>query len=379
MKKLIKLSLIITLFFSIAIQNIFSQSDDIQFRRHLVVSGWNGLFYGFAFDYVFGINGTAAAGLPVISAGTCVLVPLLTNSSKSINFNQLLLSSHGQTLGWAHGFALGAIINGNDAFSSDNKAKFTVGLGAVTSIGLGILGNSLGKNKNWSEGRVALYRHYGWVMPFTGLCVSAAFSDNARFFGASDLVFAAGGYLLADQVNKWHEFTRGEIRSTQALSLMNGALGLCIFADTQTDNAVGDFNRKGWLLPAVGTLAGTAAGHLWLKDANLTTSQGITTIYAATGGAIIGIGIDLIASSDNFTLNYLIPYATGMGAFTYAVVKLRNKNAGQAFLPLDKKRNWDFAFMPQNLFLNNKIAEKGFTLNGKQVAMQPLFSASFTF
>ncbi|MGD0340144.1 MAG: hypothetical protein ABSA76_00345 [Bacteroidales bacterium] len=381
MKKLIKLSLVSVLFLSLVAQNSYSQSDDILFRRHLVVSGWNGLLYGAAFDYVFGISGTATAGLPIISAGACVLVPLFTNSSKTITSNQLLLSSHGQTLGWAHGFALAAIINGNDLFDNKSKSKLTVGLGAVTSIGLGILGNSIGKTKtNWSEGRVALYRHYGWVMPETAFCISAAFSNDARFYGAADLLFGAGGYLLADQVNKWHEFTRGEVRSTQALAVMNGALGLCIFADSQTDNSIGNFNRKGWLIPALGTLAGTAVGHLWLKDSNLTTSQGMTTIYATTGGVIIGLGIDLIAKTSDFTTNYLIPYATGMGAYTFAVTKLKHKNASaHALLPSSKKGDWDFSLLPQNIMLNNKIMEKGYTMNGRQIGLQPLFAASYTF
>jgi hypothetical protein len=379
MKKLIRLSLVFILFFSVVTQNIFSQSDEILFRRHLVVSGWNGLLYGAAFDYIFGIKGSAAAGLPVIAAGAGVLVPLLTNSSKSITSNQLLLSSHGQTLGWLHGFALGAIINGNDLFDNESKSKLTIGLGAATSIGLGILGNSLGKNKDWSEGRVALYRHYGWIMPATGFCISAAFSDNARFYGASDLIFTAGGYLLADQVNKWHEFTRGEVRSTQALAVMNGALGLCIFADSQIDNSL-DVNRNGWLLPALGTLAGTAVGHLWLKDSNLTTSQGMSTIYAATGGVIVGVGIDLLVNTDNFTTNYLIPYVTGMGVYAFAVTKLKNKNTGShTSLQLKDKRDWNFALMPQNLLLNNKIEEKGFMMNGRQIGPQPLFAASLTF
>jgi hypothetical protein len=379
MNKLIRLSFVTILFFSVTCQSINSQSDEILFRRHLVVSGWNGLLYGAAFDYIFGVDGAGAAGLPIITAGAGVLVPLFTNSSKSITSNQLLLSSHGQTLGWVHGFALGALINGNGFFDNESKSKLTIGLGAATSIGLGILGNSLGKTKDWSEGRVALYRHYGWVMPFTGFCVSAAFSDDARFFGATDLLFGAGGYLLADQVNKWHEFTRGEVRSIQALSVMNGTLGLCIFADSQIDNSLENLNRTGWLLPALGTLAGTAVGQFWLKDSNFTPAQGMTTIYAETGGVIIGIGIDIIAQSESFTTNYLIPYVTGMGAYALAVTSLKNKNTKQAFLHLNNNRDWNFAFMPQNLFLNNKIEENGFMMNGRQIGMQPLFSASVTF
>lgn len=378
MKKVIRILFVSAILLSVIAQNINAQSDDILFRKHLVSSGWNGLFYGIAADVIFEIDGAAAVGLPVITAGASVIVPLLSNSSKTITSNQLLLTGHGKTLGWAHGFALGLLINGNDAFDTNGKTKLTVGLGALTSIGLGAVGNHLGKTKDWSEGRVALYRHYGWVMPFTGLSIAASFSDDARVFGGADLLFGAGGYLLADQVNKWNEFTRGDVRATQALTALNGALGYCIFIDSQIDNEAG-FNRIGWLIPAAGVLGGTAAGHLWLKDAKFTPQQGMTTIYAATGGALIGAGISLIINSDDFTTNYIIPYATGMATYTFAVLKLKKSNAGSAYLPIEKKANWDFAFMPQNLYLNDKIQQKGYMINGRYIGLQPLFAASLNF
>lgn len=378
MKKINRILFVSVLLFSVIVQNINAQSDDILFRRHLISSGWNALFYGVAGDIIFEIDGAAAAGLPLITAGAGVVIPLLTNSSKTITSNQLVLTSHGQSMGWAHGAALGFLINGNDAFETVGKGKMTVGLAALGSMGLGILGNHLGKTKDWSEGQVALYRHYGWLMPFTGLSVCAAFSDDARAFGAADLASGAAGYLLAHQVYKWHEFTRGDIRATQVLTAMNGALGYFIFLDTQIDEEF-NLNRKGWLFPAAGVLAGTAAGHLLMKGANLTPQQGMTTVYAAAGGAIVGSGLAMIVSSDSYTTRYLIPYTAGMAAYTIAVISLKKKNAGSAYLPGSKAGNWDFAFMPQNLYLNNKIEQRGYMINGRQVGLQPLFAASLSF
>lgn len=378
MRKLPKFSFLITLFLALMYQTVFSQSDDILFRKHIVHSGFNGLFYGFAFDYIFNITGGAAAGLPVITAGTCAVVPLLTNSSKQMTSNRLLLTSHGQSIGWAHGFALACIMQGNAAFDNDAKAKFTTGLAAAGSIGLGILGNHLAKTKDWSEGRVALYRHYGWVGPFTGFSLASAFSSDARVFGTAILIGGAGGYLLADKVNKWHEFTRGEVRATQVLTAFNIGLGYCIFADS--DPSFNDnLNSTGWLYPAIGAISGTLIGHLWLKDSKLTLSQGMTTAYAAGGGAVIGLGIALITKSDKFTPYYAIPYITGIGAYAIAVQMLKKKNSTQAMLPFEKSNNWDFAFMPQNLYMNKLIQQRGFKLYGRQVGMQPLFAATLRF
>ncbi len=354
------------------------QQDEMLFYKHLTLSGWNGLLYGLAADHIFEIEDEkAAAAIPVITAGSMALIPLLTNESRTISSNQLLLAGHGQLIGWAHGGSLGLLINGDDSFD-ENKSKLTVGLAALTSIGLGIMGRNLATTMNWSEGRVALYRHYGLIMPATGATMAFAFSDDARVFGGSILLFGAGGYFLADRVNTWNEFTRGEMRATQALTTLNGTLGMCIFIDSEPD----DFAKNpGWLLPGIGLLTGTGLGHLLLKDANLTPRQGMTTIYAAGLGSLIGIGLAILISPDEFDpLDYLLPYAAGMGTYMYTVNKLKHKNAAQLSLqPKKSKVEWTFSLMPQNLYLNNKLIENNNLINNRIGGMQPLFSAYCTF
>jgi hypothetical protein len=378
MKSLLKFLVSSILFVSLA-GSAFSQSDEILFRRYLISSGYNAAYYGVAFDLIFELDGPGAAGLPLIAGGAGVVIPLLSNSTKTVTSNTLLLTSHGQTLGWAHGAALGAVINGYDAFGSDNRGKLTIFLAAATSIGMGITGHKLSKTKDWSEGRVAIYRHYGWVMPGTGVCAALAFSDDARVVGAADLVFGATGYLLADRVNSWHEFTRGEVRATQTLAVLNAALGFCIFAESEPYSGSAS-NEPMWLLPAVGALAGTGLGHLWTKDANFSIQQGMTTIYASAGGAIIGLGLALMIDSKEFTTYYAIPYVTSMAAYAITVESLKKKNRNvPALSDLNQKGNWNFAFMPQNVFVNNKIGQKGYMINGRYAGMQPLFAASCTF
>jgi len=360
---------------------IFSQSasaqDDILFRKYVVSSGINGFYYGFAIDLITSASGGAAAGIPVLSAGVSALIPLMSNSARTISENSYVLSGHGKAVGWAHGAALATLIGGEDAWTGNNY-KLSVALGAATSIGLGILGKNLGKTTNWSDGQVALYRHYGWVGPFTGISLMAAFSDSPRAYGASVLVFGAGGYLLADRIYKWNEFTRGDVRATQVLSILNGGLGFGIVMSL-TENANRDFKRTDLLVPAIGVLSGSMLSHLWLKDIKLSPKQGLMTAYATSGGAVLGLGIALITESDKIAPYYIIPYLTGLGAYAYAVETFRKNNGTQSFTPGAKKSNWDFSFMPQNAILNSKMPSKGYMVNGRLVGMQPLFAASLTF
>ena len=235
MSKLLKIFLLIALISSFSSRHIFAQ-DELLFRKHIINSGWHGLFYGITLDIVADVDGAAVVGIPVITAGASALLPLLTNSSRNITTNSLMLTNHGKTLGWAHGFSLMSLALGEDAWTDDSY-KLTVAAGALSSIGLGRLGYSLGKNKShWEEGQVALYRHYGWIMPFTGFSLSAAFADDPRIFGASVLLFGAGGYFLADQLYKMNPYTRGDIRATQALTLLHGYFGYGLAIDKGFEN-----------------------------------------------------------------------------------------------------------------------------------------------
>jgi hypothetical protein len=358
---------------------IAQQSDEMLFYKFIAMSAWNGVYYGLAADHVFEIEDVkAATAIPVITAGTLALIPLFTNETRTITSNRLLLQGHGQLIGWAHGGSLALLINGDDSFD-EGKSKLTVGLAALGSIGLGITGRQLAARMDWSEGRVALYRYYGIAGPLTGVTTCLTLSDDVRAIAGSVLIFGAGSYLLADRVNSWHEFTRGEIRATQALTLMNGGLGLCILADIEPDSPP----DPAFILPGLGIVAGTVWGHAWLKDLNLTPRQGMTTLYAAGLGSLVGLGLAILFNPEDADFNasyYLLPYTTGMACYSYAVLKVKNKNAALGYLPADKsKGKWDFALMPQNLYLNQKLLEKNNLLNNRYFGMQPVFSASCTF
>ena len=377
MKKLSCFLIVIALW--LLAQPVFAQQDETLFRKHIISSGWHGLYYGTALNIIFEIPGAAAAGIPIISAGTAAVIPLLTNSSRSISNNSLVLTNHGKYLGWVHGFALPSLILGEDAWNEKNY-KITVASGALSSIALGRLGYVLGRDKDWEEGQTALFSHYGWVMPFAGLSLGLAFVDDLRLGAGLVLLSGAGGYFLANKIFELNPYTRGDVRSTQVLSTLNGGLafGLMIDKNTQFDEEW-DFKRSDWIIPALGMLAGTAIGHLWLKDARLTTQQANITAYAAGGGAIIGLGVALLSGGDKLWPYYTFPYAFGMGAYAFAVERFKKENSTLGFLHKEGQSNLNIAFMPQNLLINQKLAENGLPSPGRTMRLQPLFSASYKF
>lgn len=374
MTKLFKLVLIFMISICVSIPNSFAQ-DEILFRKHVINSGWHGLLYGIALDVIFELEGPAAVGIPVISSGVSVMIPLLTGSSKGITVNSLMLTNHGKYMGWIHGASLMSIIGGYDAWETD-MYKASVAVSALSSIGLGRLGYSLGKNKPWEEGYAALLRHYGGMMSFAGFCTAAAFLDDPRAFGGAVILFGAGGYLLSDMVYKLNPYTRGDVRSTSVISGLHGLLGYGLAADIGFDN---EFSRTEWLLPAAGLLAGTGIGHLWLKNANFTPQQGTYTGYAASGGAILGLGIALMINSEKITPWYTIPYATGMASYAYAVEKFKKKNLAYNIDAGQKKNQWNISFLPQNLFINQQFNGRKRSPELNTFTLQPAIIASLKF
>jgi hypothetical protein len=376
--KTIKSSLVLILML-LTVWSASAQTDqDLVFRKRVFSSAVNGLYYGSALIAITEPeSAAAAAGIPIITTGLGVLVPVLLNEKYPVNMNQVVLTQHGQFIGWFQGASLSLLALG-DNIDNGNNYKIAVGAGALGSIGMGLLGKSLGKTQPWSEGQAAMLAHWGTVGPLVTTFTAMSISYDPRVIGGSMLLGGAAGYFVGNAINKSDTYTRGDVRAAGDLTVLNGALGTCLLFDIvgEGEVEVGDW---AWLFPAAGVLSGTLISQAWLKNTNLTPRQGMNTIWMSSGGAVLGLGLALVINSDSFTPWYLVPYATSLGAYAYSVESARKKNAALASVNDKNWNKWSFSFMPQNLFLNEKIVKDGFRINGKSVLMQPLFSASLTF
>ena len=356
--------------------DVFS-GERSMYTQYLAASGFFGALYGAAAVAVFGLGedgeGGAAVGIPLLTAGASVLIPVLTIKDRNVSYNSLALSIHGKTAGALQGAALGFLLAGENV----EEGKLILALSTASSIGLGRLGYSLGKNKPWSQGRTALYSYYGILMPLEGLALNAAFEiEDPRLYGLTSLVFGAGGYLIADRIANKNDFTKGDITATGTLATLNGLLGLLILTDLEEDT--GEFKAGEIMLPAIGALGGTLVGHLWLKNARLTNQQGRNVALASAGGVAVGLGLTALFTPETMTPYYVVSYITGMS--TYAlIVGMYKKDNNLIFSENEKKTRWNLNVMPQNIFLNNKIADFAFANPGKRIDFLPAFSATLTF
>ena len=348
-----------------------------KYTQYLVTNGIFGAFYGAATCAILGVDDEGVyTGVTLLSAGASILVPVLSIKDKYVSYNSLALSTHGKLAGALQGAALGVLLVG-DNIEEEGGAKLTGGLAVLSSIVMGRVGYNLGKNKPWSEGRAALYSYYGLLMPFEGFALDAAFQvTDPRIVGLTSLAFGAGGYLMANGIANKYDYTRGDITATGTLATLNGLLGLSIFSDIEANSE--EYNTGLILIPAAATLGASMVGHLWLKDAKFSPQQGRNVALGTAGGSIIGLGLIALIGSDNAAPYYIAGYVTGMT--TYAImVGMYKKNNIASFTGREMKTGWNFNIMPQNIFLNKKIASYALANPTRKINLLPAFSATLKF
>ncbi len=361
---------------------VYQQEQDIYageksaYTQYLVSSGVFGFIYGMTAAGIIEPEAEGVtAGLSLLSAGAATLWPVITMKDKRINYNSLKLSIHGKALGYAHGAALDLLIQGDNI----DEGKLLLTLAGVSSIALGRVGYKLGVDKPWSQGRVALYSHYGILMPLEGVALVAAFeADDPRIYGAIILASGAAGYLVADRIADRNDFTKGDVIATQTLTALNALVGFGIIADKAESH--GELAGSDFLFPAFGALGGSLFGHLWLKDAGFSRQQGRNTALVSSGGSALGLGIASLIAPDRPTLYYVLPYITGMASYSIIVSKYKQDNINAIRNNFNQgKNNWNINIMPYNILINKKISSFSSANPSKRSYYLPAFSASVNF
>ena len=355
-------------------------SFDAAYIRHIIESGGFGVYYGIAIDQIFEFEDMVAVGVPFLVAGANMLNPIVNNKKFSnISNNALWLRSHGKTVGTFGGLALSALLFGNDFLDKyedydyddwENRKvrtqfKATHAITALSSIGLGMYGFKLGRTKDWTEGRTALYRHFCYMNTLIGMgIILSTDSDNARVYGASALISSASGYYIADRIANKYEYTRGDMITTAGYSILHTSLAMGFLLDISNRSDIEHPERLVYL-PIAGAIYGTQRSLKELKNVRLTLQQGRRTNLAMAGGSLIGLGFAILIDWDEITPYYLFPYATGLLSYSLLMKHYKASNlAGINKRYKGKgKVDYTFNFMPQNILLNNMMVKKQTGIN----------------
>jgi len=144
--------------------------------------------------------------------------------------------------------------------------------------------------------------------------------------------------------------------------------------NTEVSNAI-------FLAPAATAVAGTLIGQRMVRNVHLTKRQGSTINLSSAGGALLGVGVMLIAGSESPTAWVAVPSAMALVAHQIVfnrykkdnlIINIKSENTR------NKKVNFSMKLMPENYFVNKNTPQR-FINDPRLAAGAPLVNMSLKF
>lgn len=353
--------------------------EEFEWRgRDRAINFFYGALYGTSLVVIADIDNAAAAGIPLVTGGLWALGPVF-NPKKYDDINRPVLraSNTGKFLGLLHGASLGLLIGGD----SDNTGKLAFGLSTVGSIALGEVGFHLQKRKNYSEGHIELIRHYGVVGPWLGLAgLVSTSSENVNLYGASLLAGGAAGLIIGNKASAKYDYTKGDVDNITALTVISTGLGFTAMAEA-IDN---DGSSALILIPAAGTVLGTALGQRSVKGVYLSKRQGSTISYSSGGAALLGLGLVTMTGSESASVWVGVPSALALVTQQILFNKYKRANLSNGLQGRNSREHafkFSMKVTPENYFINKRLPVNADIAgaNPNAVVSNPLVSMKLSF
>ena len=312
-----------------------------------------GIYYGASLVAITGIEGPAAAGVPLITGGFWLLGPaMIPKKYEGINQSVVRASNSGKFLGLVYGSALALTVAGE----SDDIGEWVLGLSSVSSIAMGEIGFQMQKKNPVSDGHIEIMRHYGILGPWIGLSAGVATRlDNANFIGATALAGGVAGLLIGNKVAKKYDYTRGDVDVINSLAWISTGIGLTATIDAMQK---GEDPNALILIPAAGSVLGTILAQKSVRGAKFTKKQGSTLALATGGAALVGLGIVALANAESPAFFVGVPTAFALLTHQIMVHNFKMKNLEvNLHGSLNKKNKFHVGlnFSPESYFINKRI------------------------
>jgi hypothetical protein len=351
--------------------------EEFEWRgRDYATNIFYGAYYGASLVAVTEISSAAAVGIPLLTGGLWALGPIIApRKYENINRSVIRASNTGKFLGLVYGGSLALLVAGE----SDNIGQTALILSSLGSIALGEVGFKLQKKRNFSEGHIELVSHYGTIGPWiAGATLGATQSDNPNLYGAAFLAGGVGGILIANNVSKKYDYTKGDVNNISALSLATTGVGFAIFAETLQNDA----SSAVLLIPAAGTVIGTMLGQKAVKGVYLNKRQGSTIALSTGGAALVGLGLAAIFETESPTVWVGIPSVFALATQQILFNKYKKDNlAGNLLGKINKDKPYRFSMKvtPENYFVNQKLAIPSGIIGPNTNISNPLINLKLAF
>jgi len=297
-------------------------------------------FYGWAVPVILDIDdGKTFVALYMLTSGAGFFIPLALTNSIDVTDANAILYAYGGTRGILHGVMLNELLYGKET-----TARGGISMATLASIGESIGGFVVAKGMSGGKAStISVCGDFG-----LGLSLGASGlldfynSGQERSLAATILLGSAAGLGAGNLLANDQPYTRGDAFILEATGLLGAfipiaALDLTGVKDGKTYTAVS----------MAGGVAGLALAHAsLLRGRDFTTGQGLIVQLGTLGGALTGIGMAYLLSSNGADETLFLTSST-VGAFggfalTY---NLFSKEAQTA----EKGSSWDLHLLPVGL------------------------------
>ncbi len=267
-------------------------------------------FYGWGIPTLLDVeDGRAAVGSYMLIGGAGFLIPYLATKNARVTDGMATLGLQGGLRGIADGLLLYWLASPSEA---DENAL--IGVAMAGSIAEMIVGYNIADNSNLSggsAGTISIAGNFGLGIGLGSymLIADEDFDDN-RLAPALGLAMSAAGYYVGTIMANSAHYTAGDATVLATLGGLGAYAPPALLSITKSEE------EKLYVGSAIaGAIGGLALGHSLLATRDFTTSQGNYISLGTSAGGLMGLGIAMLASSDDSDASlYLTLSALGAGA-----------------------------------------------------------------
>ena len=292
------------------IRTLAPEAGRDQGGRPLLLTGTSLLgigFYGWALPVVFDVrNGEEFGGLYLITAGACTILPLVSTQGREVTFPTASLGLYGATRGIAHG----ALIAMGMGWDSGRGILGAALAGSVAEAGLMSAWAQRSQMDGGTEASIVTGGDFGLLY---GLGAADLFdvydSDHGSAVAGLALAGSALGIVSGRALGRRPGITYGDAGVMRTAGYVGAYLGLGLL------DAAGAEDHKPYV---IATMAGSGLGLLvgsgLVAHRDFTGGQMVVANLVTGAGALVGLGIGVMAGANSDHSEHIIAPASALGA-----------------------------------------------------------------
>ena len=321
-----------------------------------------GLYYGTTIAALVINNNcsdcSAAAAIPLLTAGGLTLGSVLGTRKTDVTYSMGAMAVNGGILGIGHGFALYALISANDF---DGSADGAFLLSSAVSIAEGVSFLQVAKNNQFSPGRGEMWSYgnlWGGLYGL-GLTVLAGGENvSGSALAGSTLAGSALGIWASTKLDNKFQNSAGNVIGIGNTTVIGTALAFSIAGATNMTD-----DRAIAALGLAGATLGSFYGFQQMRDIEYSSRQGRYLAYGTLGGALIGIGISVLALDGGSSGVGLITTAGAFAGFSLVHSRLKFESDQSEDFTRSKLGKVQWAMSPHPFFQTSTRTPESFLAN----------------